>query len=114
MADFTVRQGTDWIASIIFGEPEERWSLDDYNLVMQVVAAGETESLMELTLANGGLVIADARSRRVEINASAELMNSLPIGDYEFDILFINRTTELRSGSDVFTLSVVRGITTEA
>lgn len=111
MADFEIRSGTDWITTIEWGEAGERWRLDDYELFLQLKAVGSSSAALTLTLDNGGLVITDPIARRLEISASWEQLDELGLGVFEFDVLFVNRSTGLRDRSSVFTLSIIRGIT---
>lgn len=111
MAAFTVAAGTDWIDTIVFGSASDRWRLDDYDIWMHVKKPGDATVLLELSTANGRLMISDAAARRLEINAGwAEIENIEP-GPFEFDVLLENKTTELRSRSGPHTLTITRGIT---
>lgn len=111
MATFTVAAGTDWIDTIVFGSVNDRWRLDDYDIWLQVKKAGDDTVLLELTTANGKLVISDAAARRLEINAAWPEIEAIEPGPFVFDILLENKTTEVRSRSGAHTLSVTPGIT---
>lgn len=111
MATFTVAAGTDWIDTIVFGTVNDRWRLDDYDIWLQVKKAGDATVLLELTTANGKLVVADAPGRRLEINAGWEEIEAIEPGPFAFDILFKNKATDVRSRSGPHTLSITPGIT---
>ncbi len=111
MATFTVAAGTDWIDTIVFGTVNDRWRLDDYDIWLQVKKAGDATVLLELTTGNGGLVISDARARRLEINAGWALIEAIEPGPFVFDFLFENKTTAERDRSGPHTLSITPGIT---
>ena len=111
MATFTVAAGTDWIDTIVFGTVNDRWRLDDYDIWLQVKKAGSAVAELELTTANGKLVISDAAARRLEINVGWEEIEEKAPGPFIFDILFQNKATEVRSRSGPHTLSITPGIT---
>ena len=113
MATFTVAAGTDWIATILVGAPGDRWRLDDYDIAAHLKRPGDDTVLLELTLANGRLVIADAMARRLEINVAWEQIEALLPGDFAFDLLFENLSTEVRSRSERHQLVVSGGITND-
>ena len=113
MATFSVAAGTDWIATVLVGAPGDRWRLDDYDIAAHVKRPGDDTVLLELTLLNGGLVIADALARRLEINAGWALVEAILPGGFVFDLLFQNRTTEVRSRSERHDLVVTSGITND-
>lgn len=111
MATFTVAAGTDWIATMEFGSVDDRWRLDDYDLFLHVKRPGSAVVLLDLNLANGKLVIRDAAARLLEVNVGWSEIEALEPGPFEFDVLFDNRTTDVRSRSGSHTLSITRGIT---
>lgn len=111
MAAFTVAAGTDWIDTIEFGSTVDRWRLDDYDIHLHVKRPGSGTVLLDLTTANGKLVIADARWRRLEVNVGWAEIEELEPGPFEFDILLENKSTAVRSRSGPHTLSITRGIT---
>lgn len=113
MATFTVAAGTDWIATILVGAPGDRWRLDDYDIAAHVKRPGADDVLLELTLLNGGLVIVDALARRLEINVGWGLIEGILPGSFVFDLLFENRSTEVRSRSERYELVVTSGITAD-
>lgn len=113
MAAFTVAAGTDWLATLLLGEPGERWRLDDYDIAAHLKRPGDDTVLLELTLANGRLVVADAAARRLEINVGWSLIEPLLPGDFVFDLLFENLSTGVRSRSGTHSLSITTGITQE-
>lgn len=113
MAAFTVAAGTDWLGTLVLGEVGERWRLDDYDIAAHLKSPGNDAVLVDMTLDNGRLVIADPVARRLEINVGwAEIEPLLP-GPFIFDLLLENRTTDVRSRSGGHTLSVTAGITLE-
>jgi len=111
MAAFTVAAGTDWIDTIVFGSVNDRWRLDDYDIWLHVKKEGDDTVLLDLTTANGRLVIADAPGRRLEVNVGWSLIEAVEPGPFVFDILFENKTTEVRSRSGPHTLAITPGIT---
>ena len=112
MASFTVAAGTDWIDTLVFGSGNDRWRLDDYDIWLQVKQPGGNTVLLDLSLANGKLIISDPVSRRLEVNVGwSEIEAITPSGPYSFDVLFENKTTLVRSRSGPHTLSITPGIT---
>ena len=113
MADFTVSDGTDWLQTLAFGGTYERWRLDDYDLYLQVkTEPGEAaEVKIEATTANGKLVIADPVARRLDINVSWSEVEAAGPGPFIFDVLFVNRTTDLRHRSERHTLTITQAVT---
>lgn len=111
MATFTVAAGTDWIDTIVFGTVNDRWRLDDYDIWLHLKKSGDAATELELTTDNGRLVISDAAARRMEINVTWALIETIQPGPFVFDILFQNKTTEVRSRSGPHTLSITPGIT---
>jgi hypothetical protein len=111
MATFKVAAGTDWIATLEFGSVDDRWRLDDYDLFLHVKRPGSAVVLLDLNLDNGKLIISDAAARLLEVNVGWEEIEALEPGPFEFDVLFENRTTGVRSRSGPHSLSVTRGIT---
>lgn len=113
MATFTVAAGTDWLATTLVGAPGDRWRLDDYDIAAHLKRPGDDSVLLELTLANGRLIISDAPGRRLEFNIGWELIEPLLPGDFIFDLLFENRSTEVRSRSERHELVITSGITAD-
>lgn len=113
MAAFTVAAGTDWLATLLLGELGERWRLDDYDIAAHLKRPGDDTVLLELTLGNGRLVVADAAARRLEVNVGWALIEPLLPGDFVFDLLFENLSTGVRSRSAPHSLSITTGITQE-
>lgn len=111
MATFNVAAGTDWIADIQFGSFNDRWRLDDYNIWIHVRKIGNNEILLDLNIDNGKLIIADPISRKLEINVGWADIDDISPGPFEFDVLFENKTTLIRSRSSVNTLYISPGIT---
>lgn len=114
MATFTVAAATDWISVLALGSVGDRWRLDDYDIFAEVKAPGDDEILIDLSLDNGRLIISDPIARRLEINVGWTLIEPLASvlpAAFEFDFIFINRSTEVRSRSGLNTLLVTRGIT---
>jgi hypothetical protein len=111
MATFTVAAGTDWIQTFRFGSVNDRWRLDDYHIWLHVKKAGDPSVLLDLNTQAGGLTITDPVSRVVEANAGWDAIEVIEPGPFEFDILFENKTTEVRSRSGPHTLTITRGIT---
>lgn len=110
MATFTAKAGTDWIDSLLVGAATDRWRLDDYDVFADVVEAATGEVAFQMTLDNGRLAIADPATRRLEINVGWSLIEPLT-SPLNFDLLFINRSTDVRSRSDPHTLVIDFGIT---
>lgn len=106
-----VANGTDWIETIAFGSDADRWRLDDYLIWMDLVATGSPTVLLSASLDDGRLQISDARNRRMEINIPWPEIEALGPGPFEYDFLFQNRTTGVRSRSERLTLQVGDGIT---
>lgn len=97
MASFTVSLGVDWVETFRFGQPEERWRLDDYDITVEIKQMGSNSVVQTLSTANGKLVIADPLDRILELNlgrAAIQLMGGA--GDYRFDFIFQSRGTGLR------------------
>ncbi len=111
MGTFSVASGTDWIGTLAFGSTGDRWRLDDYDIWLQVKRPGDDAVLLDLNTANGKLVISDPVARRLEINVGWSEIEDLTPGALEFDILMQNKTTEIRSRSGPYTLSITSGIT---
>lgn len=111
MAAFTVAAGTDWIDTMVFGSSSDRWRLDDFDIWMHVKKAGDSSVLLELSSADGRLFVSDALARRLEINVGWPQIEAVEPGPFEFDILFENKTTGVRSRSGAHALSITRGIT---
>lgn len=111
MATFTVAAGTDWIAAMQFGSINDRWRLDDYEIWLHVRRPGDNTIVLELSTANGRLIISDPVARLMEINVGWDQIGAIAPGPFEFDVLFENKTTEVRSRSDKNTLSITTGIT---
>lgn len=111
MATYTVAAGTDWIDTMVFGSSVDRWRLDDYNIWMHVKKPGDATVLLDLSTGDGKLAISDAAARRLEINVGWSLIEAIEPGPFEFDVLFQNKTTEVRSRSGPHTLTITRGIT---
>jgi len=111
MATFKVAAGTDWIDTIVFGSVNDRWRLDDYDIWMHVKKAGDATVLLELSTADGKLVVPDALARRLEINVGWAQIEAIEPGPFEFDFLLENKTTAIRSRSGPHSLSITRGIT---
>lgn len=110
MASFTLAEETDWIQPVIFGEPDDRWRLDDYDIYLHVARAPGDDPVLELSTLDGTLTISDAASRRLEINVAWNEMADLR-GGYLFDFLFIDRTTGIRTRNGPHTLAITPGIT---
>ncbi len=115
MVAYTVPAASPWIDLIMFGEVEDRTRLDDWDIYADLKAPGDPTTLIEMSLANGRLVIVDPVSRRLEINVGWEdiepLATTLP-ATFEFDFVFVNRTTGIRERApDIHTLTVTRGVT---
>lgn len=115
MVAYTVPATSPWIDLIMFGEVEDRTRLDDWDIYSHLKAPGNPTVLIEMSLANGRLVIVDPVSRRLEINVGwediAPLATVLP-ATFEFDFYFINRGTGIRDRNpDIHTLTVTRGVT---
>lgn len=111
MATFSVAAGTDWIQTFVFGSVDDRWRLDDYDIWLHVKKPGDGTVLLDLNTQNGKLIILDAPARRLEANASWSEIDAIEPGPFEFDILFQNKSTGVRSRSGSHTLSISRGIT---
>lgn len=114
MATFTVAAATDWISVLALGSVGDRWRLDDYDIFAEVKAPGDDAVLIDLSLDNGRLIISDPVARRLEINVGWALIEPLVSvfpATFEFDFLFVNRTTEVRSRSEINSLVITRGIT---
>lgn len=111
MAIYSVAAGTDWLDTFVFGSVEDRWRLDDYDIYLQVKMPGDDAVLLDLTTANGKLVITDPVARRLEANVGWAEIEAIEPGPFEFDILFDNKTTDVRSRSGPHTLTITRGIT---
>jgi hypothetical protein len=111
MATFTVSAGTDWLATMIFGSVNDRWRLDDYDITMHVKKAGDSTVLLDLTTANGKLVISDPIARRLEVNVGWSEIETIEPGPFQFDVLFDNKVTDIRSRSGPHTLSITPAIT---
>ncbi|WP_341989750.1 hypothetical protein [Azorhizobium sp. AG788] len=114
MATFTVAAATDWISVLALGSVGDRWRLDDYDIFAEVKAPGDDEVLIDMSLANGRLIISDPVSRRLEINVGWALIEPLASvfpASFEFDFMFVNRTTEVRWRGETHTLLITRGIT---
>lgn len=112
MTAFTVADGTDWIDTLVFGGPEERWRLSDWEVAMVLREVGnEANSIALSTETAGGLTIADDRTRRLEINVSWADIESLGPGPFEFDLLFSNPTTGIKRRSERHTLTITPAIT---
>lgn len=111
MAAFTVAAGTDWIETLVFGSVEERWRLDDYDIWLQVRRRADNAILLDLSTANGKLMISDPTARRLEVNVGWSEIDDVSPGPFEFDLLFENKTTQVRSRSEIHTLNITPGIT---
>jgi hypothetical protein len=111
MATFTVAAGTDWIDTIVLGSVNDRWRLDDYDIWLHVRKAGDAAVLLDLNTTNGKLVISDPIGRRLEVNVGWAEVDDISPGPFEFDILFQNKTTQIRSRSGAHTLAITPGIT---
>lgn len=111
MAAFTVADGDDLLQPIDFGQPGDRWRLDDYNITMQVKAPGTALALIEASTANGKLAIVNARDRRAEINIAWSEIADTGLGSFEFDFEMINKTTGVRTHTDIHTLTIRRTVT---
>ncbi|TDT94930.1 hypothetical protein DFO45_2688 [Azorhizobium sp. AG788] len=113
MATFEVAAGTDWIATLQVGETADRWRLDDYDIWLQARVPGTNVVLLDLSLDDGRLVISDPVARRLEINVGWADIAPLDATTLEFDLLYANRTTEIRSRGERHTLVITPGITVE-
>jgi hypothetical protein len=111
MATFTVAAGTDWIQTFRFGSSVDRWRLDDYHIWLHVKKSGVSTVLLDLNTQVSGLTITDPVSRVLEANAGWDQIEEIEPGPFEFDILFENKTTGIRSRSGPHTLTITRGIT---
>lgn len=111
MADFTVAAGTDWIATLVVGSTADRWRLDDYDLRLQARVPGTAETLLDLSTDDGRLVISDPVARVLEVNVGWPDIRPLDATTLEFDLLYTNRTTGIRSRSERHTLTITAGIT---
>lgn len=111
MATFTVAAGTDWIGTMVFGSASDRWRLDDFDIWLHVKKAGDATVLIEASSDDGRLIVTDAMARRLEINVGWSEIEAIEPGPFEFDVLFHNKTTEVRSRSGPHSLSITRGIT---
>lgn len=111
MAAYTVAAGTDWLDTFVFGTVSDRWRLDDFDLHLHVKKPGDNAVLLDLKTANGKLIITDPIARRLEVNVGWDEIEAIEPGPFEFDILFENKTTGVRSRSGSHTLTITRGIT---
>jgi hypothetical protein len=111
MTAFTVSDGTDWIQRLVFGAPSDRWRLDDYDITLHVKAAGDASVLLDLSTENGKLVIVDPVARHLEVNVGWSEIEAIGPGPFVFDVLFENRTTEVRARSERYTLTITDAIT---
>lgn len=111
MATFTVAAGTDWIAAMQFGSFNDRWRLDDYDIWLHVRRSGDNAILLDLNTDNGKLIVADPVARKIEINVGWSEIDDVSPGPFEFDVLFQNKTTEIRSRSGAHILQITPGIT---
>lgn len=111
MATFMVAAGTDWIAAMQLGSFNDRWRLDDYEIWLHVRRFGDNAILLDLNTDNGKLIIADPVARKLEINVGWSEIDDISPGPFEFDVLFQNKTTGIRSRSGAHILQVTPGIT---
>ena len=111
MATFSVAAGTDWIQTFKFGSGADRWRLDDYHIWLHVKRAGGSAVLLDLNTQDGGLTITDPVERMLEANAGWADIDDIQPGPFEFDFLFENKTTGIRTRSAINTLTISRGIT---
>ncbi|RFC66436.1 hypothetical protein DYI37_03055 [Fulvimarina endophytica] len=111
MAAFTVADGTDWLQTLVFGGPNDRWRLDDYDITMHVKRSGQAEVLIDANLDNGKLVIANAAGRRLEINVGWSDIFAAGPGPFVFDVYFVDRATDIRSRSGPHTITITPAIT---
>lgn len=111
MAAYSVSDGTDWIQSLVFGSAGERWRLDSFDLAMTLRSVGDPALQVSLSLANGRLVVKDAAARRLDINLGWPQIEALAPGPFEFDVLFVHRSTGVRSRSERCLLTVTPAIT---
>ena len=111
MAAFTVADGTDWLQTLVFGGANDRWRLDDYDIALHIKQGGQAAVLVELTTANGKLVVSDPIGRRLEVNVGWSEIDAVGPGPFVFDILFDNKTTGIRSRSGPHTLTITSAIT---
>lgn len=111
MAAYTVAAGTDWLDTMVFGSVNDRWRLDDYDIFLHLKKSGDAAVLLEATTDNGRLVVTDAAARRLDVNVGWALIEAHEPGPFEFDLLFHNRSTEVRTRSGPHSLTITRGIT---
>lgn len=111
MTDFTVSDGTDWLQTLVFGAPTDRWRLDDYDIALHVKAPNSAAVLLDLSTANGKLVITDPVARHLEVNVGWSEIDAVGPGPFVFDVLFENKTTEVRARSERHSLTITSAIT---
>ncbi|MBD3847116.1 hypothetical protein IED13_15510 [Bosea sp. SSUT16] len=111
MTAFTVSDGTDWIQRLVFGAPTDRWRLDDYDIALQVRSSVGAAVLLDLSTANGKLIITDPVARHLEVNVAWSEIDAIGPGPFVFDVLFSNKTTEVRARSERHNLTITDAIT---
>lgn len=112
MADYQVKNGEAWLQPFQWGQPNDRWRLDDYHIYMQLKIGDDVTIRHEASTLNGGIIITDAVARRMEVNVAWADIAAAGAGPFVFDFLFINKTTAVREHSEIFTLEIV-GVVTE-
>lgn len=120
MAVWTIAKGEDASIKMIFGADIYGYifNANEWNVYAEVRLRGASDIVLEMSTDDGNIQASLLDPRALTIDLGASVTDALAVGVYEFDLRWVNKTTEETrrsppAGTEPFTITVTNFSTTD-